>query len=51
MLCNEGAFGDATSPLKDRLVTAYKDFKTWCREEKINCSQPLFTEKLAPWLS
>ena len=51
MLCAEGVFGDASRPLKDQLGSAYKDFRKWCRQEKVNCSQPLFTPKLAPLLN
>ena len=28
---------------QDRLAVAYKDFKNWCRANKVHCSHPLFT--------
>ena len=37
-------FGDlAAMSFQDRLVVAYKDFKAWCRMNKIYCSHGLFT--------
>ena len=30
------------------LKIAYKDFKAWCRKEKVHSSQPLFNDKKVP---
>ena len=50
MLLCSGYFGDAASPVAVRLRAAYKEFRSWTRAEKISCSQPPFTERLAPRL-
>lgn len=44
MLAQLGFFGDPeTTPLPDRLVIAFKDFKAWCSQNKVYSSQTLFT--------
>lgn len=43
-----GYFGDCDNvSLADRLVIAYKDFKVFCRTNRVFSSQPLFTVKSA----
>ena len=43
-------FGDyQTESLQDLLDEAYRQFRAFCRQQKISCSQPPFTVKLAAW--
>lgn len=44
LLAQLGFFGDVENlVLPDRLVIAFKDFKAWCKQNKIQSSQPMFT--------
>ena len=44
LLAQLGYFGDVEElSLPDRLVIAYKDFKAWCKQNKVQSSQTLFT--------
>ena len=49
-LCREGYWGPVQESVNDMFASAYAHFKAWCKRKKISCSQPLFTEKLEPWL-
>lgn len=45
LLCDLCFFGcSETLTLRQRLATAYRDFRQWCSENKVQCGQPLFRE-------
>ena len=43
-----GYFGPETDKVSVRLARAHAQFKQWCAHHKIECSQPVFTERSAP---
>ena len=44
LLAQLGFFGDVEElGLPDRLVIAFKDFKAWCKQNKVQSSHPMFT--------
>lgn len=50
LLADLGFFGDPDAlSLNQTLATAYRDFKKWCRENRVKCSQPLFRESMVVW--
>ena len=50
LLLDIGFFTPKNEKLSFKLAMAYKDFKGWCSENKVSCSQPPFTEGLVPCL-
>ena len=46
-----GFFGNLDLGLKQLLVLAYREFRGWCKRERIACSQPVFTPGLVCWLA
>ena len=52
LLTQLGFFGDPENvQLADRLVTAFKDFKIWCTQNKVYSSQSVFTVNSAAWMN
>ena len=51
LLCDLCFFGcSETLTLRQRLATAYRDFRQWCSENKVQCGQPLFREGMVSCL-
>ena len=46
LLLRYGHFGDDAVSNAVKLARAYQQFKSWTHEQKIECSQPPFTEKM-----
>ena len=50
LLADLNFFGDANAlTMNQRLAVAYRDFKIWCKEKRVKCSQPMFRESLDFW--
>lgn len=49
LLLRFGWFGGDESTTGMKLARAYKRFKEWTAEHKIECSQPPFSEKMEAW--
>lgn len=50
LLIDLGFFGDVEAlTLRQCLAVAYKDFRIWCRLNKVKCGQQLFRESTVSW--
>jgi hypothetical protein len=44
-LCEEGYFGSVEMPMGHRIYMCYGDFKAWCSQNGVHCTQPPFGAK------
>ena len=50
LLIEAGYFGTDDVAIAIKLKRAHTVFKQWCAANRIECSQPVFTEKMEPGL-
>lgn len=49
LLLSTGIWGSVGDAVQTRLHRAYLDFKSWCSQNRIACSQPAFQQKNVAW--